>query len=328
MAKRLLISVFLFLITPFHALAHEAYVLSPTEFRMKLQGSQFNVFEILGNPEHLRYIILAGAFGTLLFLGVLLFFRSAKGKALEGSLESLESFGALFLRLGTGGALLFGAFAGHVFGPEISLGIFPETTLRTLAGLVGGAIILGIHTRIASGIGLLLYFSLFIPNGAYLFAYFGYVGAFGVLLISGGGRWSFDKRRGASATPLPSGATLVRVTYGLMLLYAALAIKFLAPTLTLAVVENFNLARGIFPGTPELVVLSAALTEATLALLIIFGFGLRFALFIDLIFTTAALIYLPEPAWPHLIMYAAMFYLFVTPQAFSVDTWIAKRFTR
>lgn len=312
---------------PLTALAHEAYVLPVEELAARSSGAQFNIFAILGEPDQLVYFLLAGTIATALFFGALLFDLGSFGRRLKTNLESHAYCGPLLLRLGIGGALLVGAVAGNFLGPEIAFGGFPPLVMRVTAGLIGACVLLGLCTRIAAGAGLALYCIFFIPNGAYLFSYFGYVGALGALIVSGAGRLSVDQKFSRPGAAPPSVAVFVRITYGLMLLYGALAVKFLEPGLTLAVVERFNLAHGVFPHNPYMVVLGAALTELALALLIIAGLGLRFALLADLIFTTAALLYLPEPAWPHLIMYGIMFYLLVTPQRLALDAWIQRRFS-
>ncbi len=307
---------------PLATSAHEAYVLSPEDVAVKSGGPQFNVFTVLSTPEHARLFYGMTLLGILVLAAAFFWGRGRQARLLKTWIEAQRGLGPLFLRLGAGGALVFGALGGQFLGPEMAAF---SPLLAYIAGAAGLLLILGVVTSFAASLGLILYLLSFEANGAYAFSYFCYIGVFGALFFSGGGKFSLYRKLDLPGTGLASMSAFVRVSYGLMLLYGALAIKFLTPALTLGVVTNFNMAGGIFPSEPLLVVLGAALTELALALMIIFGFELRLALFASLTFATTALLFLPEPFWPHLILYGVSLYLLVTPQTYSIDGWTERR---
>jgi uncharacterized membrane protein YphA (DoxX/SURF4 family) len=120
---------------------------------------------------------------------------------------------------------------------------------------------------------------------------------------------------------------IVRVFYGLALMYAAINVKFLHPILTISVIVQYNLTRFhlLFPHDPLFVVLGAALAEVAIGLFIMLGFQLRLTILVTLFYITLSLIFFRESVWPHLVLYGISLNLLITPQKLSLDNWLAKK---
>ena len=94
---------------------------------------------------------------------------------------------------------------------------------------------------------------------------------------------------------------IARILFGLSLLYAAVNVKIFHPALSLDVATSYNLSK-FFRLDPEMIVLGAALSEITIALLYIFGFMRRVTSILFIIFVTLSLLYFKEDVWPHYLL--------------------------
>jgi len=155
--------------------------------------------------------------------------------------------------------------------------------------------------------------------------YLNYLGEFAVLLLFGMRRWSIDRYIFGKLKRFKKfekyGPVIIRICYGIGLIFAAVTVKFLHPSLTLEIINNYNLLQfhWLFPNDALLVVLGAAIAETAIGLLIVIGFETRITILVLLFYLTLSLIYFREAVWPHFILYGISLNLLVQPETFTFD---------
>ncbi len=310
---------------PISSSAHEVYVLSEGEIAQSFRDSTVHPFRALLDPANIQLVVLIGIGIFVLVIANFIFQQSGVGNKLSAKIERLGNFGAIFIRLAVAAALFYSAYSQNFLGPELSLNQLTFIPyIRIVLYLLSALIALGLFSEAAGLISIIVLKLSAIAFGAYLFNYLSYVGEFLALIFFGSGIYSLDylffKRRGLW-TKLEWEQPIIRISYGLALLYAAVYVKFLHPAITLAVVNGYDLPRFhfLFPHDPLLIVLGAGIVEALIGLCIIFGFQTRLVVTISLFYLTLSLFLFGEAVWPHLILFGASLYLLVTPSSFSID---------
>ncbi len=317
------------------AFAHEIYVLTPEELDAGLRDSSVSVFAALRAP-HSWWIVTLVTLGVCVVLILLhRFHRSRAGRALWHLVERAQRFGLPALRLSLAIVLFQSARGGSFLGPELSFSDLPMPLVIQGVLVTSSALLfLGFLTEVAAAAALLCILVGAFVFGGYLFTYLHIVGALLALILAGDGGWSLDRlwrgrRRGWSALSAAV-PVLVRVTYGVALVFTAVSVKLLHPGIPLAVVQRYDLTQfhWLFPSDPLLVVFGAAFAELTLGAMILFGYQFRFAVLVSLFYATLALLYFQEVFWTHLIMYGISFFLLVAPTRFALDTLLSSRLRR
>ncbi|MDD5691752.1 MAG: hypothetical protein PHP10_01085 [Candidatus Omnitrophica bacterium] len=329
----LLLPIFLTL-TPVACFAHEAYVL-PREFFWKVMRSPPDprALDALKKPQdfHIFVTVVAGV-SAFLFLNFL-FRQTSLGKKLHAGIEKLAPAGPVFVRLAIAAAFFISAASGCFLGTELKLAQLPAGPLvKMLLYACSISIFFGFLTELAGFLSLAVFVTGFTVFGGYMMTYFNYLGEIIVLLFFGLRHWSFDaalfgKLRGWRERLDIYSTTIVRVFYGIALMYAAITVKFLHPDLTVKVVKDWHLTQfhWLFPSDPLLVTLGAALAEAIIGLFIIIGFELRATVIISLFYITLSLMYFREIVWPHFMLYGISLNLIVEPERFTFDHIIFAR---
>jgi uncharacterized membrane protein YphA (DoxX/SURF4 family) len=121
---------------------------------------------------------------------------------------------------------------------------------------------------------------------------------------------------------------LIRITYGISILYPAITIKLLHPKIIVDIVEKYRMTdiHWLFPPDPLLISLGSGLSQIAVGLFIIFGFETRLASFITLVLYTLSILFFKEAVWPHYILLALAAYLTINDGGkWSIDNWIEKR---
>ena len=309
------------------ASAHEAYVLPYDTFwdGMK-QPFSAEAFDALKSPAnvHVTIIIVLSVF-VMLFLNFL-FRMSRAGQKSHAFMERYARFGPHFVRIAVAASLFFSAASNTFLGPELHGSLFPYPhVLQITLYALGFMILLGFFTEIAAFVGMALFVCSLFIFGPYMFTYFNYFGEFFVLFLFGMRVYSMDKylfgplRRFKTFEKYET--LLVRVFYGLALIYAAITVKLLHPELTVLVVTTWHLTQfhWLFPSDPLLVTFGAGVVETVIGLFIIFGFEMRLTVLISLFYITLSLLYFRELVWPHLVLYGISFNLLVQPETFTLD---------
>lgn len=309
------------------ALAHEAYVLPANVFWQDISTHEkVNVFDALKNPVNLKTtLIIVGSVLLLLILNTL--FRLSKvGKRAHQKIEKLAFLGPHMVRYSLAIAFFISAFGNVFLGPELLGTKFATPHLvQIVLFVISIMVAIGFMTELAALVGIIVYIASFLIFRSYVFTYLNYFGELLVLLLFGLRHFSFDRYLFGPLKRFKDlrqyEIVILRVFYGLALIYAAITVKLLHPALTIEVVKDWNLTQfhWLFPSDPLLIVLGAGIVEALIGLFIIIGFQMRLTVLISLFYITLSLIYFKEAVWPHLLLYGISLSILVNPEIFTLD---------
>jgi len=320
-----LLSVFFSLLAlPCVAFAHEVYVLTPQEITESLNMPAFNMLAVI--KADLSNFLFWAFLGILTVIAVFLISISRfLEERLDPFFERTRKYAAPIARVTVGLSFLAAAYYQASYGPELPLASSFGSWSGVITGIlitIGILITLGVYARIAALVALILYAFAVWHHGWYMLTYTNYLGEILVLLILGvhhgigpaentnqsgffpGLRRMYER---VASTLAPYSMLLLRVCFGVSLLYASLYAKILHNNLALLVAE-LPLAghtHGIayyFGLEPHFMVLGAAIIEIVIALFFIFGIEIRFtALFLEF-WLSLSLMYFGEVVWPHVIL--------------------------
>jgi hypothetical protein len=312
---------------PLVASAHEAYVLPRDYFWAQLSGTtSLDAFSALTKADNVRVTLwIAAGVAIVLILNFLLR-RTRAGYALHRLPERLSFLGPVFVRVAISASLFFSAWSWSFLGPELPLsGMIWPSVMRAILFAASGMILAGFLTEIAAAAVLAVYVIGFACYGLYLATYLNYLGELIVLVLFGLRVWSIDRAIFGPLRRFPKlrgyETTIVRVCYGLALMYAAITVKVLHPAMTARVVTDWHLTQfhWLFPSDPLLVVLGAGLAEFAIGLFIAIGFEMRITVLVSLFYITLSLLYFRELVWPHLMLYGISLSLLVKPETLTLD---------
>jgi uncharacterized membrane protein YphA (DoxX/SURF4 family) len=323
---KLLFLGFLFF-TPAAVLAHEAYVLTPMEVQSGIQTPAFN--GIATAFSNLSEFVFWG-FIAVLVVGIVFFISTIR--PLERRLDPLFARGRRYavavVRITIGISFLAAAYYSAAYGPELSLaatfGAAAEA-VKILLVIMGILLIIGFYTRIVAFASLVLFGYAVYAHGAYMLTYANYLGGIIVLLILGSHHGVHPRTVAALARarrhllglanwvePLakklaPYSFALLRICFGISLLYASFYAKILHNNLALQVAslpraghtESLAYAFGF---EPHFLVLGAAIIEMVIAIFFILGIEIRFISLFLLFWLSLSLWYFGEAVWPHIIL--------------------------
>lgn len=311
-------------------LAHEAYVMETQDFWQRL-SKPFSPYSIQAlNDVGNFYISLKVAVGVFILLALNYFFRRSKiGKAFHGNLEKLSSLGPVIIRVAIAVSFFYSAKSLNFLGPELSIAQMPFSEIVQWGLYLCSALILfGFLSELAGIIALTLFTISAITFNTYILTYAAYLGEIIILIMFGSRNWSIDKlifgplKRNINIQKYE--ASIIRVFYGLSIIYTSIFVKILHPDITIKVVEHWNLTQfnWLFPSDPILIALGAGLVELAVGIFILIGFELRLTAFISLFYMTLSLFYFQELLWPHLLMYAISINFLVRQETFTLDSFI------
>lgn len=292
---------------PAFASAHEMYVLSSGTIATDLATTSPNPFlAVLTSPgQFLFWAFLAlVVISTVFFISISDRLENALAPFLQRAKPNAEPVARLTLGIG----LVASAFHLSLFGPELPLVVFgPYAEVLALALFASGALILlGIFTRFAALIGLAVFLCGALQFGAYMFNYSGYAGAFLFAFVLGGGRFSlggWDLPLGQWASRLkPYAFPILRISFGMGIIFAAFYAKFLHSSLALDTVLQYRLI-DYFHFDPLFIVLGAFLVEMLIGLFFVFGFQIRHTALFFLFWLVLSLLYFGEAVWPHALLF-------------------------
>ena len=309
------------------ASAHEAYVISYKDFWSGIHAPfSGHAFDALASSSNLHTTIVI-VISVFILLTVSFFIRrSSVGQKMSSFIERFSRFGPHFVRVTIGIAFILSALGDSFLGPELKVDLLPfHSLIQTTLLIIGVMILVGFLTEVAALLGIVIFLVGMSVFGGYLFTYLNYFGELLVLLLFGMRVFSIDKyifgplRRFTFFEKYET--VIVRVFYGLALVYAAITVKLLHPDLTVSVVENWHLTNfhWLFPSDPLLVTLGAGIVETVIGIFIIFGFEMRLTVLISLFYITLSLLYFRELVWPHLLLYGISLNLLVQPEVFTID---------
>lgn len=316
--------------------AHEAYVLPYTTFwHGMMQPFSLQAFDAMKNPADVHTTIII-VLCVWLALGINFLFRQTNlGQKVSSWFEQFARFGPHFVRITIAAALFFSALSNTFLGPELHGSLFPYPhALQIALFAISLMILFGFLTELAALVGLIIFgYSLFV-FGPYVFTYLNYFGELLVLLLFGMRVFSVDKylfgplKRFRSLEKYET--LIIRVLYGLALIYAAVTVKLLHPELTVTVINTWHLTQfhWLFPSDPLLITFGAGVVETVIGIFILFGFEMRLTVLVSLFYITLSLLYFRELVWPHLLLYGISFNLLVQPEVFTLDHLFFKKYRK
>lgn len=290
--------------------AHEAYVLTASEFKAGLESYTRYPFAPLFDAAHIKTFLLTAL--AVIFSYILVFIWSASrlSQALDGIIKKAKIAGPLIIRLAISASFLYAAMSNSVLGPELPLSMVPYgMVVRFLLFLTGLMVLFGVLVELAAFIALIVFIFVTFTFGVYMVTYANYFGEIIVLLLFGSRYLSFDgwifgkkllveklERFKWLETPI------VRVLYGVALIYAGYTIKFVHQGLTVNVYNEYHLVN-FFHAAASYIAAGAGVAEISIGLFIILGFAMRWTVLISLVFITLSILYFRELLWPHFMLY-------------------------
>src|SRR3989344_2942241 len=291
---------------PLIASAHEVYVLSPEEIATGVSTPPFDMLATL--EANLGSFVF---WGFIVFVVVSTIFFMSIFHVLERLFAPyftrLKRHASTVARVTVGVGLVAGAYFGANYGPELPLAaIFGSqaTIIALLTGLVGLMLIANVWSRAAAAVAAALFLVNTAWHGIYMLTYVNYFGEFIVLLI---GSHTALKKRDWTHSFAPYSWAILRVAFGISLIYSSFYAKILHNNLALQVATlNFgghehSLAY-YFGFEPHFLVLGAALIEILIGFLYIFGVEVRWTSIFLLFWLSLSLWYFGESVWPHIVL--------------------------
>lgn len=311
--RKALLAALTLCLAPLSTAAHEVYVLPDRTIADALAAPSPNPFTAYSGNEMQFY--LWGLVSFIVFSTVLaaVLFRVFE-RSMGPLFMQLKQYAHLLVRLTAGSALIAFALAGELYGMELSIAsVFGAAApfAQLILGAIGAMLLLGFYTRPAASIALGIFALSALQHGWYLIMYIDHAGAYLLLMALGSGRWSLDFRSNKTATPgmmrllpqllMPYAFPILRVAFGVSIMFAAFYAKFLHSELALRVVEDYALTH-IFPFEPLFIVLGALIIEFLAGLLLFLGIAVRWTSVFLLGWLILAQFYFQEPVWPHFIL--------------------------
>lgn len=321
------------------ALAHEAYVLPASEFDAGLHQYSTNPFGPLLDASHWQLFLFIAILAAVSYLLALWWSTTAAADALDRFIKKARVIGPLVIRLAISATFFYSAASNVILGPELPLAGLPAGGLiRFFLFLTSLMILTGTLTEIAAAIGIGMFAYISYHFGWYLITYTNYLGELIVLLLFGSRFLSVDRLMSGQRAWLDRlekykylEVPIVRMLYGVALLYAGYSIKFAHQELTIEVYNQYHLAN-FFHASASFIAAGAGLSELIIGFFILLGFFTRWTVTISLIFITLSLIYFQELLWPHFILYGISFSLLINSgDRLAVDHYLvpwAKRLLR
>ncbi|HZZ99692.1 MAG TPA: DoxX family membrane protein, partial [Candidatus Paceibacterota bacterium] len=338
MKHRFLLLVFsaMFLALAAPALAHEAYVLPASEFQPGLHVYSSNPFAPLIDPSHWKLFLLISALVAISYVLVLWWSTTNVSDRFDRLVKKAGVIGPLVIRLAVSASFFYSAMSNVILGPELPLAGLPVAGLfRFLLFLTSIMILTGTLTEIAAAIGIAMFIYVSHHFGWYLMTYTNYFGELLVLLLFGSRFLSVDRLvfgtkrwfQGLEKYKYLE-VPIVRVLYGVALLYAGYTIKFAHQQLSIDVYNQYHLIN-FFHASAAFIASGAGLAELTIGLFVLLGFFMRWTVLISLVFITLSIFYFQELLWPHFILYGISFSLMINSgDKFTIDHYMVPFFKR
>lgn len=300
---------------PVAAHAHEVYVLAPNVIAQALATPSFNEIDII--LAHFSEFVFWGFLTALVVFGVFFISISRKlERMFDPFLAKLPPYAPAISRISVGLSLVTGAVFGALFGPELPIAATyaPYTSMVTAALAITGVLItIGLYTRLAALVVLGIFCVNTAAYGEYMLTYTSYAGELLVLLVLGahavGMQHKHTDTRTASRALLalkktltPLAFPILRVAFGISLIYASLYAKILHNNLALAVTAAYPEMVAFFGFEPHFLILGAAIMEILLGIFFILGIEIRFASLFILFWVSLSIWYFGEAVWPHIIL--------------------------
>ena len=309
-------------VAPTFVSAHEVYVLRTGDIQKAMMGPAMPVMQVILDNLH-QFIFWA----FLCFVVITtIFFMSISRYAermLNPFFRRVKSYAPLLVRMSVGASMLASAYNQALFGPELPFtALFGAYTPIATAAIVssGSLLIARSWTRVAMLVVILTFAAGVYATGSYMLTYAEYLDAFAMMFLleaasqksTSGILGTFISRSGQAIKPYRF--AILRILFGIALVYASVYAKLLHPTLTLMVIEQYHLTSYWLFGAfePHFLVLGAAFIELLCGIFFIVGFEIRHTSLFVLFWLTLSLLFFGESVWPHIIIFglAGAFFLY------------------
>lgn len=293
--------------------AHEVYVLDAETIAAALKAPPLQVFSIIFNDVQQFFFWFFLTVLILLVVGVASLSHKLES-IFDPYLLKLKRYAPLIGRVTLGLSVCASAYYSAMFGPELPLtALLPAVLIdpfRLFLVAAGLALVFGYYTRFFASLMILVYVAMATQYASYMLTYANYFGEMVIAFTVGSTVFALDsKKQGTKPTRLfglikfteDHAFLILRIGFGVALIYASMYAKFLHAQLAITTVIQYNLT-DYFHFSPEFIVLGAFAVEILLGVLFIIGVEIRFAAIFLTIFLTMSLIYFKEAVWPHLIL--------------------------
>ena len=287
-----------------HASAHEVYVLSPEMVAHNISTPSPNPFDAF--YTNMFQFFFWGFMAFVLVTTV--FFMSLTHRLevfFEPYLVRLRLLAPLAVCITLGLSFIASAYHFSLFGPELSLGTFGALAPAVQLALytAGVLLVFGYFVRAMALVALAVFAAATALHGLYMLNYLGYLGAIAAMVLV--------SNAGAQAKRfLPHAFLILRITFGISIIFAALYAKFIYSNLALSTVVEYNLVQ-FFPFEPLFIVLGAGIIELLIGTFFIIGFEIRHTALFFLFWIFLSLLYFGESVWPHLVLIGITLALFM-----------------
>ncbi len=296
--------------------AHEIYVLNQSTIARDVAARSPDPLTLIPHDE-LQFFFW-GFLATVLVVAIFLLSMSHFiQRGIDPWLLKLKPYAGIAARWTLGVCMIAAGYFNALFGPEIPLstlfGSFAPFW-RAAFFIIGVFLILGFMTRPAALVALLGFITVLFNKGMYTLTYVNYLGEMIFVLILGGETFSLDhvwrklKPRFASFERYTF--PILRVLFGISLIYASIYAKLIHSDLALDTVKAYHLTT-YFHFSPMFLVLGAMIVEILIGLFYIIGMDIRFTSLFFLTFLTISLIFFKEAVWPHFVLIGVAIALFM-----------------
>jgi len=309
--RRYLLAPVLAFLLPLVASAHEVYVLTPGEIQNDLRMPSFSEWQVIFTNVHEFMFWAFISFLVVTTIFCISIFRPFE-RWLAPLFARLRPYAAPIARITVGLSFLAAAYYGATYGPELPIastfGAYAPA-IRILLVCMGVLIISGFYVRLAAVAALVLFSIAVYFHGIYMLTYTNYLGEIIVLLILGHHRGETRHYNESALAKFfaPYSFALLRVAFGISLLYASFYAKILHNNLALQVAtlplagHKYGVAHYL-GFEPHFLVLGAAIIEIVIAMFFILGIEVRWTSIFLLFWLSLSLSYFGEVVWPHVIL--------------------------
>lgn len=318
------------MVLPTFKFAHEVYVLTPSQITGDKHHHQ-DFFADLHSAHNVK-LLLAYSVATLAVMALLVWLKTKRPlQKLGQMIDKAGRFAPDIIRVVFGLSLILSAKHNALFGPELPLSSFPQGAfIKWALYIFGSLLILGLATRIISILAIVVYVAAFWSRGWYMLTYINYFGEALALVLVPFQAFSVDglinrfRRLPGKFTKPNFALPATRIFFGFSLLYAAINIKVLNPSVSLDVVQRYRLT-DYFHFDPIMIVFGAAMVEILIAVLYMAGLLQRVNTVVFITFITLSLFYFKESVWPHYMLIGLAIGIFLDkPDRFSLDRRLFK----
>jgi uncharacterized membrane protein YphA (DoxX/SURF4 family) len=339
MFKQYLSKIFIFLalavaiLIPHFVSAHEVYVLSSAEIQTAIHTPSVPFLTVL--RENLKLFSFWAFLGIIAVISIfLLSIMRIMEKTFDPFFAKTKAWAPIISRVTVGVSFLAAAYYQASYGPELPLraayGSFtPIITIILI--IIGLLIIADVYVRIAALVALLFYSIAVYHHGWYMLTYTNYLGEIILLLIVGAQTAVTDGKGFLAKTAKklkPYGFLILRVFFGIALIYTSFYAKILYSNLALFTVEQYHLTKYLH-FEPHFLVLGAACVEILIGLFFILGIEIRATALFLLFWLTQSLLFFGEVVWPHIILIGIpIAFFFYGYDKYSVEGYFFKKGNR